>query len=115
MRLVSGERRAVLRAVACTLLAVLSLCAPAARAATTADGARIVAEKPLPDRGIDLTIATNAYSAPTHAQVFLPAGYDADPSRRWPVTYYLHGAQGDSTRFHAWYGDLIKAFPSIVV
>src|SRR5207244_4343332 len=52
---------------------------------------------------------------PPKVQVFLPAGYDADSGRRWPVTYYLHGANGDAARFHAWYGDLIQKFPSIVV
>src|SRR3954449_7512780 len=24
------------------------------------------------------------------------------PDRRWPVTYYLHGAQGDQARFWSW-------------
>jgi S-formylglutathione hydrolase FrmB len=92
-------------------VAVALACAPAARA----DGARIVKERPLPDRGVELTIATPAFAAPTHVQVFLPPGYDASAARRWPVTYYLHGANGDAARFHAWYGDLIRAFPSIVV
>src|SRR3954465_6708240 len=80
------------RRVLVVLLAVFAGSAASARA----DGARIVAEHPLPDRGVDLTIATNAFTAPTEVQVFLPAGYDADPSRRWPVTYYLHRAQGDA-------------------
>jgi S-formylglutathione hydrolase FrmB len=104
---------------ACGLLALAALCSPAA-ASTAASpasfgGARIVQERPLPDNGVELTIATAAFSAPTRVEVYLPAGYEADPSRRWPVTYYLHGAQGDQARFHAWYGDLIKNFPSIVV
>src|SRR5439155_345015 len=75
--------------------------------ATEREGAQVVAEQPIGDRGVDLTIATTAFAAPTHVQVFLPAGYAADPARRWPVTYYLHGAQGDEKRFDAWYGDLI--------
>ena len=29
--------------------------------------------------------------------VYLPAGYDADPARRWPVVYLLHGLFGDET------------------
>jgi S-formylglutathione hydrolase FrmB len=34
--------------------------------------------------------------------VYLPAGYDAQPSRRYPVLYYLHGfAWSDSLLFHA--------------
>ena len=93
------------------VLAALLVCAPAA----AADQARITGERPVAGPGIELTIATPAFSAPTRVQVFLPAGYDADTSRRWPVTYYLHGAQGDEKRFEPWYGDLIHAFPSIVV
>src|SRR3954471_18614763 len=80
-----------------------------------ADDARIVSEKPLADRGVELTIATKAFTAPTKVQVFLPAGYAENAAQRWPVTYYLHGANGDAARFHAWYGDLIRNYPSIVV
>ena len=29
--------------------------------------------------------------------VYLPAGYDEAPGRRWPVFYYLHGLTGDET------------------
>ena len=95
------------------MLIAVALCVPAA--ASAASPARIVSERPLPDNGVELTISTPAFSAPTRVEVYLPAGYDADPTRRWPVTYYLHGAGGDQTRFHQWYGDLIKNFPSILV
>jgi S-formylglutathione hydrolase FrmB len=102
----------------------LLLCGPAfARASSPQSsygGASITAESPVAAkspgvRGVQLTISTPAFSAPTHVQVFLPAGYDTDPTRRWPVTYYLHGTGGDPTRFNAWYGDLIGGFPSIFV
>src|SRR5690349_11895655 len=88
---------------------------PIAAAHADADGAKITGERTLDNGGIELTIATQAFAAPTKVQVFLPAGYDADSGRRWPVTYYLHGMQGDQTRFASWFGDLIKDFPSIVV
>src|SRR4051795_7854997 len=92
-------------------LASLCLCATA-----KANPAKIVGEQPVEDgHGIELTISTPAFSAPAKVQVFLPAGYYAQPHRRWPVTYYLHGAQGDQTRFWPWYGALIKDFSSIVV
>src|SRR5436305_14423022 len=93
-------------------MAALWACAPVAHAQ---DQARITNEQKLDNGGIELTIATPAFAAPTKVQVFFPAGYDGDSGRRWPVTYYLHGMQGDQTRFFPWYGDLIKAFPSIVV
>jgi S-formylglutathione hydrolase FrmB len=78
-------------------------------------GAKVVGEKQLTGRRVELTIQTPAFAEPTRVQVFLPAGYDDDPARRWPVTYYLHGANGDEKRFNEWYADLIKTFPSIVV
>ena len=87
-----------------------------AGAAFAANPATVIGEHGVDDgHGIELTISTPAFSAPTKVQVFLPAGYDAHPERRWPVTYYVHGAQGDQTRFWPWFGDLIKDFPSIVV
>jgi len=85
--------------------------------ALAADPAHIASEQSVDDgHGIELTIATPAFSSgQAKARVYLPAGYDAQPDRRWPVTYYLHGAQGDQTRFWQWYGPEIKDFPSIVV
>jgi S-formylglutathione hydrolase FrmB len=31
--------------------------------------------------------------------VYLPAGYDAAPAKRWPVFYFLHGLGGDETNW----------------
>ena len=103
--------RVIARAASLVVMAALALCGTAAHAR----GAQIVAEKPLDGGGVELTIETSAFAAPTRVEVFLPDGYDADPKRRWPVTYYLHGAQGDQARFAAWFGDLIGEHPSIVV
>jgi S-formylglutathione hydrolase FrmB len=83
--------------------------------APAAHAQRIAGERALENGGIELTIATPALTAPTRVQVFLPAGYGKRPKRRWPVTYYLHGAQGNEARFYPWFGKLIKDFPSIVV
>ena len=105
----AAERRGGLGLVAAVVALAL---APSAHAA---DGARITAEHTLPGHGVELTIATPAFTEPTRVQVFLPAGYEDQPSRRWPVTYYLHGANGDEKRFYPWYGDLIKNVPSIFV
>ena len=97
------------------LLATVALTIHAGTA-SAANPARIVSEQPIPGNGFELTIATPAFaSGQTKVRVFLPAGYDPQRGRRWPVTYYVHGAQGDQTRFWPWYGDLIKSFPSIVV
>lgn len=88
-----------------------------AGSALAADPAHIVSEQAVDGgHGIELTIATRAFSSgQTKVRVYLPAGYDSQPDRRWPVTYYLNGAQGDQTRFWQWYGAEIKDFPSILV
>src|SRR5882757_4626708 len=100
-----------MRRLMTSIVALLLL--PAASAA--ANPARITGERSLGANRLELTIATPALATPTKVQVFLPDGYDTQPKRSWPVTYYLHGAQGDETRFFPWYGDLIKGDPSIFV
>jgi S-formylglutathione hydrolase FrmB len=66
---------------------------------------------------IELTIATPAFAAPTKVQVNLPAGYDAGPSRRWPVTYVLAGTMNSEASFNDFLGGekLASAYPSIIV
>ena len=46
------------------------------------------------------TIRSATLDADRNYSVFLPAGYDADPSRRYPVLYLLHG-MNDTDR--GWY------------
>lgn len=101
------------RATLAAAVALLALGGGTARA----DGAHITAERRLDARVIELTIATPAFPEPTHVQVDLPVGYDADPARRWPVTYYLAGTGHRYTDFNAQYdGERLTAgFPSIVV
>ncbi|MFD5764408.1 alpha/beta hydrolase [Streptomyces sp. NPDC127049] len=41
-----------------------------------------------------LTVTTKQLSGQHKIRVLLPAGYDAAPERRWPVTYFLHGGGG---------------------
>jgi diacylglycerol O-acyltransferase / trehalose O-mycolyltransferase len=62
------------------------------------DGARIVEVKRLDDRTRDLTIDSPAVGT-THARLLLPAAFDADASRRWPILYLLHGA---SDTYESW-------------
>ena len=35
-----------------------------------------------------------------HVSVYLPATYDANPSRRYPVVYFLHGYTDDDAKFY---------------
>lgn len=38
---------------------------------------------------------SEALGVDKHYLVWLPAGYSTDPTRRWPVVYYLHGLSGN--------------------
>jgi S-formylglutathione hydrolase FrmB len=126
-------RRAALAAVAAAALAAgcgatgagdtRSAAAPTAgtqRTATTPPGARavtVVRRRNLDGRLEEWTLRTRALRGPTRVRVLLPAGYRADPSRRYPVLYLLHGAQGDE-RSWTQYGDaeaITAGAPMIVV
>lgn len=103
------------RMLARTVVIVVLLCAPAS--AAHANAAKITAEKTLSSRVLELTISTPAFTAPTHVLVDLPTGYDADPSRRWPVTYVLAGTMNTYKSFNDVVDGvkLTAAYPSIVV
>ena len=97
------------------LSAVLLLCVAAAPAA--ANDARITAERRIAPRVVELTISTPAFTAPTKVHVDLPTGYDADPDRRWPVTYVLAGTMNSYSSFNNVVDGvkLTETYPSIVV
>ena len=88
-----------------------------AAAEASADQARITSEKAESERLIDLTIETSAYSEPTNVHVYLPTGYDANPKKRWPVTYSLAGMQNNYNSFAKLLKgeEMTKDYPSIVV
>ncbi|WP_306319719.1 MULTISPECIES: alpha/beta hydrolase family protein [unclassified Streptomyces] len=76
---------------------------PATTAATTTatataeDGARIVGQKWLDERTVDLTVRSPAVGADVPVRVLLPASYAAAPTRERPVLYLLQGAHDDYT------------------
>jgi len=41
-----------------------------------------------------ITVTTAQLSGEHKIRIFLPGGYGADPGKRWPVTYFLHGGGG---------------------
>nr|WP_229701163.1 alpha/beta hydrolase-fold protein [Streptomyces camponoticapitis] len=41
-----------------------------------------------------ITVTTPQVSGPHKIRIFLPGEYAADPDKRWPVTYFLHGGGG---------------------
>jgi S-formylglutathione hydrolase FrmB len=98
----------------CGLAALLLL---ASAASAEANPARITAKKRLEPRVVELTISTPAFTTPTHVDVDLPVGYDADRERRWPVAYFLAGTMNTYASFNSVvHGvELSKSFPAIIV
>ena len=95
------------------VVAALVSCAPAAAAGDV----RITEDKQIAPRVVELTISTPAFTTPTHVLIDLPVGYDADPDRRWPVTYVLAGTMNTYKTFNSFVDGvkLTESFPSIVV
>jgi S-formylglutathione hydrolase FrmB len=77
--------------------------APAAKPPAPAPTAPVA---PTPVQGPHGTVATktftsNALGVEKSYVVYLPAGYDDHPGRRWPVFYYLHGLGGSELNWVA--------------
>lgn len=107
------------RALVSLLAAVALLPAAAAPAPAVAEQRLITVDTP--SRFVNVKTAVFNGERPTvlKANVLLPDGYDADPGRRWPVLYLLHGV-GDThaTMAKPANGDILqtaKGFPGIVV
>lgn len=100
-------------------LSVLAAAAALLACASPADAgvARITANKRIAPRVIELTISTPAFTAPTHVDVDLPVGYDTEPGRRWPVSYFLAGTMNTYASFNDVVDgvELSKSFPAIIV
>ncbi|WP_199442489.1 alpha/beta hydrolase [Umezawaea beigongshangensis] len=61
------------------------------------DGARVVAERYVAERTLDLTVSSPALGGEVMTRLLLPPGWEARPHRRWPVLHLLHGCCGDYT------------------
>ncbi|MFJ1796612.1 alpha/beta hydrolase [Kitasatospora griseola] len=93
--------RAVAAATATAALAVLLGAAPAhaqdSAPPALADGFGLTqVGRPAVRSSTDFTVTvTTARLSGTHRiRILLPSDYAAEPDRRWPVTYFLHGAGG---------------------
>ena len=77
----------------------------------------VVEDKPVGARVHVLTIKTDAFAEPTMVDVFLPIGYDAEPKRRWPVTYITAGTMNNYNSFRAVLDGvkLTEGYPSLIV
>lgn len=69
-------------------------------------------------REVDEDITSMALAGRVHARVILPAGYDDNATRRYPVVYFLHGLPASSSAYQGndWLLDaLAAAGPAILV
>jgi diacylglycerol O-acyltransferase / trehalose O-mycolyltransferase len=64
------------------------------------DGARIVEVVARDERTRDITIESPAVGK-QRARLLLPAGFETEPNRTWPVLYLLHGSD-DPESFGSW-------------
>jgi diacylglycerol O-acyltransferase / trehalose O-mycolyltransferase len=61
--------------------------------------ARVLATTEVSDRVRDLVVDSPAVGRPVGARLLVPTGFAAQPDRRWPVLYLLHGCCDD---YRAW-------------
>ncbi|RZS39251.1 S-formylglutathione hydrolase FrmB [Herbihabitans rhizosphaerae] len=68
--------------------------APARAAAVADTGAKVVEEKWISERMLDLRIESPALGFVAPVRLLLPKGWAPNPSRTWPSFYLLHGCCG---------------------
>ncbi|HEY3728664.1 MAG TPA: alpha/beta hydrolase family protein [Solirubrobacteraceae bacterium] len=67
---------------------------PAQAALSSGDGITVLSQHQLSSRLIALTVSTPALKATANIRILLPDGYAANPAKRYPVLYLLHGTSG---------------------
>jgi len=89
--------RALCAALAIALVSVG--CAAPSEPTTASPGptARVISVDRVDNRTRDLTIDSPAVGHEARVRLLLPAGFEAEPSRRWPILYLLHGASDPDT------------------
>ncbi len=69
-------------------------------AAASRKAVRVVSVDKVNDRTRDLVLDSPSVGK-ARVRLLLPVGFDADPNRRWPVLYLLHGADDPDT-YQCW-------------
>jgi S-formylglutathione hydrolase FrmB len=81
--------------MAVVAMAVALAAASSARAAD--HDIQVLSSQQLDSRLVELHLFTPALKSPTGVRILLPADYDQQTDRHYPVLYLLHGAQGNDT------------------
>lgn len=84
-----------MRAVTVVLLLAGLLAACAAPAPPAPPAAHVLTARQVQGRAWDLTVDSPALGKAVSVRVLLPARFDAEPDRRWPVLWLLHGCCDD--------------------
>ncbi len=102
MRLQWGMLRPLVAVRAAAVLALVGLAlacsadpAPVRAGGAATSAAAGAANPARRGRLAEATFRSAALGVDKRYRIYLPAGYDDDPARRWPVLYYLHGLGGD--------------------
>jgi S-formylglutathione hydrolase FrmB len=84
-------------------LAVVAACGPSQPTRTQTQTEMPATNRPpgppSPSRVETRSFSSAALGVDKDYVIYLPAGYDTLPDRRWPVLYYLHGLTGDETNW----------------
>jgi S-formylglutathione hydrolase FrmB len=75
---------------------------PAPSPPPLAEGVEVLSVEIADERMRDLMIQTPSLPDPVGVRLLLPANFDTEPDRKWPVFYLLHGAGGDADSFRYW-------------
>jgi S-formylglutathione hydrolase FrmB len=81
------------------MILLVAACGGSSPAAETAAPTPVRPAASLASRTEDAVFHPASLGVDKHYVVYLPAGYDADPARRWPVVYMLNGLGGDETNW----------------
>jgi S-formylglutathione hydrolase FrmB len=84
-------------AISVAIAAVLAY-APAAHAASApVEGISVLESTQINSRLTDFSMQSSVLPSPVHVRILLPAGYAADPRRRYPVLYLMPGGFGQTS------------------
>ncbi|RLU79731.1 hypothetical protein CTZ27_36495 [Streptomyces griseocarneus] len=83
------------------LLGVIAVLALSAAPAQARDAARVVAERRITARQLDLTVSSPALGRTAKVRMLTPDGWRPRPHRSWPVLWLLHGCCDDYTSWTA--------------
>ena len=84
-------------AVSVAIAAVPAYAAAAHAASAPVEGISVLESTQINSRLTDFSMQSSFLPSPAHVRILLPAGYAADPRRRYPVLYLMPGGFGQAS------------------